>query len=56
MHTQRGQTMVEYILLLAFVVMIMVRVGISLREILSEGGKGLKTGIEGDLHTGVGFK
>lgn len=55
--------MVEYVLLLAFVVMIMVRVGISLREILSKGGQGLihgtdenNPGIERNLHTGVGFK
>jgi uncharacterized protein (UPF0333 family) len=52
-----GQTVVEYLLLLLFVVLIAIKVSEFMRNAFKKGGSDLKNlVIERNLNTGIGFK
>lgn len=52
-----GQTVVEYLLLLLFVVLIAIKVSEFMRNAFKKGGGALKKDvIERNLKTGIGFK
>ena len=53
----RGQTMVEYLLLVSLVALIALKVGSFVREIFQKAGPQLKGQvIEEELKTGIGFR
>jgi len=53
----RGQTMVEYLLLVSLVALIALKVGSFVRDIFQEAGPQLKEKvIEEELETGIGFR
>ena len=57
MRRTSGQTAVEYLLLLLFVLMIALKVGEFIRGAFQKGGPTLKSQvIEQNLHTGIGFQ
>ncbi|HBQ21735.1 MAG: hypothetical protein A2Z91_03180 [Deltaproteobacteria bacterium GWA2_38_16] len=56
-HKTKGQAIVEYLLLLSFVVLIMLKVGSFIQNSFKKGAPILKeVVIEQNLETGVGFK
>lgn len=51
-----GQTILEYLLLLAFVALVMIKVAEFIQKAFEKGGPALKnTVIERNLETGIGF-